>query len=181
MRQKAPSAGSCRRGSACRKSDTLQGEPISARSSRGRNSFPLVFPLGTKFGAEPRTSPQSGSHTLSAKFSLYVSPSIRTCRLDGTFLTGRLKSDKNFYWLAAWAASASASSSSLRASSRWIQLLADLRQAGACGDQFADDDVLLQAGELILLALDGRLGQHAGGLLGRMPPTGSSQWPGRPW
>src|SRR6266536_620640 len=39
--------------------------------------------------------------------------------------------------------------------------------AGAGGDQLADDDVLLQAHELVALALDRRLGEHPGGLLER--------------
>ena len=38
-------------------------------------------------------------------------------------------------------------------------------QAGAGANLLADDDVLLQAQQRIGLALDGRLGQHPGGLL----------------
>ena len=37
--------------------------------------------------------------------------------------------------------------------------------AGAGGDQLTDDDVLLQADEVVHLALDGGVGEDAGGLL----------------
>ena len=40
-----------------------------------------------------------------------------------------------------------------------------LLHAGPGGDQLADDDVLLQPDELVAPALDGRLGEHPGGLL----------------
>ena len=85
MRQKAPSAGSCRRGSACRKSATLQGEPISACCA-GQKFLPPGILLGTKFGAEPHTR-RKAARTLSALNFPVCVPSIRTCRLDGTFLT----------------------------------------------------------------------------------------------
>ena len=45
------------------------------------------------------------------------------------------------------------------------QFFFNLRQTGSGGDQLTDDDVLLQTGQRIDLALDGGLGQHAGGLL----------------
>ena len=38
-------------------------------------------------------------------------------------------------------------------------------EAGACGDQLTDDDVLLQANQMVNLALDGGIGQDLGGLL----------------
>ena len=38
-------------------------------------------------------------------------------------------------------------------------------QTRACGDQATDDDVLLQATQVVALAHDGRLGQHPGGFL----------------
>ena len=38
-------------------------------------------------------------------------------------------------------------------------------EPGAGGDQFADDDVLLEAGEGVDLALDGGVGEDPGGLL----------------
>ena len=38
-------------------------------------------------------------------------------------------------------------------------------QAGAGRDELADDDVLLEAGEVVDLALDGGVGEHLGGLL----------------
>src|SRR5699024_8377177 len=106
--------------SACRKSSTLQGEPISARirgteipspwwlrfpafaapvaaglqkadrcpcsasavSSAGRASASQS--LGTKLSAEPRTR-RKAARTLSALNFPVCVPSIRTCRLDGTF------------------------------------------------------------------------------------------------
>ena len=46
-----------------------------------------------------------------------------------------------------------------------LQILTDFRQTGTCGDQLTNDDVLLQAGQRVDLALDGSFGQHAGGLL----------------
>ena len=46
-----------------------------------------------------------------------------------------------------------------------LQILTHLRETGTCGDELTDDDVLLQTGQRIDLALDGGLGQHAGGLL----------------
>ena len=114
--------GACMRNSACRKSATLQGEPISARirgteipspwwlrfpafaapvaaglqkadrcpcsasavSSAGRASASQS--LGTKLSAEPRTR-RKAARTLSALNFPVCVPSIRTCRLDGTFLT----------------------------------------------------------------------------------------------
>ena len=45
------------------------------------------------------------------------------------------------------------------------QILTHLRETGTCGDELTDDDILLQTGQRIDLALDGGLGQHAGGLL----------------
>ena len=54
--------------------------------TRDRNSFPLVSPLGTKLSAEPRTR-RKAARTLSALNFPVCVPSIRTCRLDGTFLT----------------------------------------------------------------------------------------------
>ena len=59
-----PAPALTRGGAAYRKSDTLQGEPISACCA-GQKFLPPGIPLGTKLSAEPRT----------------------TCRLDGTFLT----------------------------------------------------------------------------------------------
>ena len=46
-----------------------------------------------------------------------------------------------------------------------LQILTDFRQTSTCGDQLTNDDVLLQAGQRVDLALDGSFGQHAGGLL----------------
>src|SRR5699024_7974398 len=48
--------------------------------------LPPNIPLGTKFGAEPRTR-RKAARTLSAPNFPVGVPSIRTCRLDGTFLT----------------------------------------------------------------------------------------------
>src|SRR5699024_4566479 len=56
----------------------------SAVSSAGRASASQS--LGTKFGAEPRTRGKA-ARTLSAPNFPVGVPSIRTCRLDGTFLT----------------------------------------------------------------------------------------------
>ena len=56
-----------------------------------------------------------------------------------------------------------------------LQILTDFRQTGTCGDQLTDNDVLLQAGQRIDLALDGGFRQHAGGLLegcGRQEASG---------
>ena len=53
--------------SACRKTTRSRGNPFLPAVA-GQKFLPPGIPLGTKFGAEPRTSPQSGSHTLSAKF-----------------------------------------------------------------------------------------------------------------
>ena len=46
-----------------------------------------------------------------------------------------------------------------------FQFSLNLRQTGACGNQLTDDDVLLQTGQRVDLALDGRFGQDTGGLL----------------
>src|SRR5699024_3675456 len=53
-----------------------------AVSSTGRASPPL--PLGTKFAAEPCTRRKAARTLSAANFPVCV-PSIRTCRLDGTF------------------------------------------------------------------------------------------------
>ena len=45
------------------------------------------------------------------------------------------------------------------------ELLLDLRQTSTGGDELTDDDVLLQAGQRVDLALDGGFGQDTGGLL----------------
>ena len=45
------------------------------------------------------------------------------------------------------------------------ELLLDLRQTSTGGDELTDDDVLLQAGQRVDLALDSGLGQDTGGLL----------------
>ena len=44
-----------------------------------------------------------------------------------------------------------------------LQILTHLRQTGTGGDQLTDDDVLLQTGQRVNLALDGGFGQNAGG------------------
>ena len=41
------------------------------------------------------------------------------------------------------------------------QLFFNLRQTGSGGDQLTDDDVLLQTGQRVNLALDGGFGQNA--------------------
>ena len=46
-----------------------------------------------------------------------------------------------------------------------LQILTHLRQTGTGGDQLTDDDILLQAGQRVNLALDGGFGQDTGGLL----------------
>ena len=59
------------------------------------------------------------------------------------------------------------------------ELLLDLRQTSTGGDELTDDDVLLQAGQRVDLALDGGLGQDTGGLLeGRsgQEGVGSQSW-----
>src|SRR5699024_11223630 len=62
----------CRPGrAACRKSDTLQGEPISACCA-GQKFLPPGIPLGTKLSAEPRTRPCGLAHSQHS-ISLYVS------------------------------------------------------------------------------------------------------------
>src|SRR5699024_6248667 len=69
--------------SACRKSATLQGEPISACYA-GQKFLPPGIPLGTKLSAEPRTR-RKAARTLSAlNFPVGV-PTVRTCRPVGTF------------------------------------------------------------------------------------------------
>src|SRR5699024_12747125 len=60
-----------RGGAACRKSDTLQGEPISACCA-GQKFLPPGIPLGTKLSAEPRTRPCGLAHS-QRSISLYVS------------------------------------------------------------------------------------------------------------
>ena len=45
------------------------------------------------------------------------------------------------------------------------ELFLDLRQTSTGGDELTDDDVLLQAGQRVDLALDSGLGQDTGGLL----------------
>ena len=71
------------RASAWRFCAMLQGEPISACYA-GQKFLPPGIPLGTKFGAEPRTR-RKAARTLSAPNFPVCVPSIRTCRLDGTF------------------------------------------------------------------------------------------------
>ena len=44
-----------------------------------------------------------------------------------------------------------------------LQILTDFRQTGTGGDQLTDDDVLLQTGQRVNLALDGGFGQNASG------------------
>src|SRR5699024_4708848 len=84
-RSMTPAPALTRGGAACRKSDTLQGEPISACCA-GQKFLPPGIPLGTKLSAEPRTR-RKAARTLSALNFPVCVPSIRTCRLDGTFLT----------------------------------------------------------------------------------------------
>ena len=55
------------------------------------------------------------------------------------------------------------------------ELLLDLRQTSTGGDELTDDDVLLQAGQWVDLALDSGLGQDTGGLPGRTQRTGRSR------
>src|SRR5699024_2243109 len=52
----------------------------------GQKFLPPGIPLGTKLSAEPRTR-RKAARTLSALNFPVCVPSIRTCRLDGTFLT----------------------------------------------------------------------------------------------
>ena len=54
-------------GSACRKSDTLQGEPISARSRATEIPSPW-YPPGDKIKRRTAHSAQRASHTLCAQF-----------------------------------------------------------------------------------------------------------------
>src|SRR5699024_491701 len=51
----------------------------------GQKFLPPGIPLGTKLSAEPRTR-RKAARTLSALNFPVCVPSIRTCRLDGTFL-----------------------------------------------------------------------------------------------
>ena len=46
-----------------------------------------------------------------------------------------------------------------------LQILADLRETGTSRDQLTDDNVLLQTGQRVDLALDGSFGQDTSGLL----------------
>src|SRR5699024_2001833 len=54
----------------------------------GQKFLPPGIPLGTKLSAEPRTR-RKAARTLSALNFPVCVPSIRTCRLDGTFLPGK--------------------------------------------------------------------------------------------
>ena len=62
-----------------------------------------------------------------------------------------------------------------------LQVLTHLRETGTCGDELTDDDVLLQTGQRIDLALDGGLGQHAGGLLEGGGRQEGIRLPEQPW
>ena len=49
----------------------------------------------------------------------------------------------------------------------FVMAVAVFLQTGACRNQLTDQDVLLQAGQRVNLALDGCIGQDTGGLLDR--------------
>src|SRR5699024_7531503 len=70
--------------SAYRSAPRSRGNPFLPAYA-GQKFFPPGIPLGTKFGAEPRTR-RKAARTLSAPNFPVCVPSIRTCRLDGTFL-----------------------------------------------------------------------------------------------
>src|SRR5699024_9564029 len=69
---------------ACRKTTRSRGNPFLPACA-GQKFFPPGIPLGTKLSAEPRTR-RKAARTLSALNFPVCVPSIRTCRLDGTFL-----------------------------------------------------------------------------------------------
>ena len=71
--------------SACRKTTRFRGNPFLP-AAQVRNPFPLISPFWTKFSAELRTR-RKAARTLSVLNFPVCVPSIRTCRLDGTFLT----------------------------------------------------------------------------------------------
>src|SRR5699024_12200869 len=70
---------------ACRKSATLQAEPISACCA-GQKFLPPGIPLGTKLSAEPRTRPWGLAHS-QRSISLYVSRPSAHVGWTGLFLT----------------------------------------------------------------------------------------------
>src|SRR5699024_10951579 len=70
---------------ACRKATRSRGNPFLPAYA-GQKFLPPGIPLGTKLSAEPRTR-RKAARTLSALNFPVCVPSIRTCRLDGTFLT----------------------------------------------------------------------------------------------
>src|SRR5699024_1662793 len=81
----------CKRGRPCRPVPSAYRSAPRSRGNpflpayAGQKFFPPGIPLGTKFGAEPRTR-RKAARTLSAPNFPVCVPSIRTCRLDGTFL-----------------------------------------------------------------------------------------------
>src|SRR5699024_10992577 len=62
----------------------FRGNPFLRAAAR-QKFLPPNIPLGTKFGAEPRTR-RKAARTLSAPNFHVCVLSIRTCRLDRTFL-----------------------------------------------------------------------------------------------
>ena len=55
------------------------------------------------------------------------------------------------------------------------------REARTGRDELTDDDVLLEALEVVDLLGEGGFGEHAGGLPGRRPRTARNRWPAKPW
>src|SRR5699024_8292364 len=74
-----------RRGQRVAKAPRSRGNPFLPAYA-GQKFLPPGIPLGTKLSAEPRTR-RKAARTLSALNFPVCVPSIRTCRLDGTFLT----------------------------------------------------------------------------------------------
>ena len=67
------------------KAPRSRGDPFLP-AAQDRNPSPLVSPFSTKLSAEPRTR-RKAARTLSALYFPVCVPSIRACRLDGTFST----------------------------------------------------------------------------------------------
>ena len=67
------------------KAPRFRGNPFLPAYA-GQKFLPPNIPLGTKLSAEPRTR-RKAARTLSALNFPVCVPSIRTCRLDGTFLS----------------------------------------------------------------------------------------------
>ena len=67
------------------KAPRFRGNPFLPAYA-GQKFLPPNIPLGTKLSAEPRTR-RKAARTLSALNFPVCVPSIRTCRLDGTFST----------------------------------------------------------------------------------------------